>query len=264
MVSLPAQLEQLTVPLRSSPVAVDVSGAGRPLVLLHHDIGPMEDSELARALSAYFRVYAPDLPGFGRSPRAEWARHPRDFAGIMLAMARHLGLRDYVLCGLGFGGWVAAEMASFAACDLAHLVLVSAAGMKPDTGDVLDQIMMDHRDYVRAGFSNREMFEQVFPPERAKEHKERFDNARETVARVSWKPYMYSYELPELLKDVATPATVVSGTANGVIPVRCAEIFANTLPNAKLQLIDGGGHFLDLERPAELAALIAAEVLAKE
>ena len=232
------------------------AGAGPTLLVLHHDIGPSGWTPFHDALASGFRVIAPDIPGFGLSTRAEWARHPRDLAALLLAFTRRLGLEHYTLAGLGFGGWVAAEMAAYAPGPLDALILASPAGLKPDAEDILDQIMMDPYEYARAGFADDETADRFYPRDAFKEHRDRLDAHREAIARVTWKPYMYSYELPEILREMQAPATVAWGTANRVIPPACASRWAALLPDCRVRLLDGGGHFLDLERPDELARIV--------
>ena len=153
----------LSIELASGAVHVQTGGSGPGLLLLHHDVGPMGWGAFHEELAQRFTVFAPDMPGFGDSPRAEWARHPRDLAAMMLALARRAGLNHYTLVGLGFGGWVAAEMASFAAPELGALVLSAPAGIRPDHAFILDQVMEEPIAYLRAGFSSSEAFEAHFP-----------------------------------------------------------------------------------------------------
>lgn len=239
------------------PLSIETAGSGPPLVLLHQDIGPFGWTAFHETLAQRFTVYAPDMPGFGESPRAEWARHPRDFAAILLNGMRHLGLGPYTLVGCGFGGWVASEMAAFAHPEMSSLVLVAPAGVKPEGSFILDQILEDPTEYLRAGFSNPECLDEYFPDLRDKALRARLDAARENIARVSWKPYMYSYELPDMLRGaVELPVTVVWGDADRVIPVTTAQQYRAILPQCSVRLIAGAGHFLELEHPAELAGMI--------
>jgi pimeloyl-ACP methyl ester carboxylesterase len=237
-------------------------GTGHPLLLLHHDVGPMGWTSFHAALALSFSVHAADLPGFGGSQRAGWARHPRDLAAVMLAAARRLGLRNYVLVGLGFGGWVAAEMAAFAHPEMAALVLAAPAGIKPDEGFILDQVLEEPVAYLRAGFHDPAAFAAHVPDPQARELKDRLDECRETVARVAWKPYMYSYELPETLREMRLPVTVVWGEADAVIPPGCASLWAGVLPACTVRLIPDAGHFLDLECPERLAEIVAGAAAA--
>ncbi|MFN0094397.1 MAG: alpha/beta fold hydrolase [Dehalococcoidia bacterium] len=233
------------------------AGAGDPVVFLHDDTGPHAWAAFPEEVAARADLVALDIPGFGASPRAEWARHPRDLAAIVLAALRELGLERATLVGAGFGGWVAAEIASFAHPELAALVLVAPAGLRPDEGFILDQVLEEPVAYLRAGFSSDPAFEAAYPGAASdRALKARLDAARETVARVAWKPYMYSYELEETLKAVATPATLVWGTADAVIPPSTAARWRERLQNCWVELMHGGGHALDLERPGDLAQIV--------
>ena len=248
--------EERIVELPTGAIRLLMGGSGPPLVLLHHDIEGASWGELHDCLAREFTLFAPDMPGWGGSERLEWARHPRDLASVMLALGRKLGFGPCVLAGLGFGGWVAAEMAAFAPNELRGLVLIGAAGMKPDTEHVLDQVMMDHRDYVSAGFSEQATFVKTYGEKISPEQRARWEASREVIARISWKPYMYSYELPETLKNVSTPTRIVWGELDRVVPIRCAVLYNEVLPHAQIEIVPGGGHFLDLEHPERVASMI--------
>ena len=79
---------------------------------------------------------------------------------------------------------------------------------------------------------------------------------RETTFRIAWRPYMYNPSLPHLLGAVRTPTLLVWGREDRVVPLECGEPYAKALPAARLSVLDGVGHFVDLERPAELARAI--------
>ena len=246
----------LSIELASGPVHIQTGGSGPGLLLLHHDVGSMGWGAFHDELAQHFTVFAPDMPGFGDSPRADWARHPRDLAAMMLALARQAGLNDYTLVGLGFGGWVAAEMAAFAGPDLAAMVLSAPAGMRPESAFILDQIMEEPVAYLRAGFSRGDVFDRHFPDPKDKDLRGRLERSRETIARVSWKPYMYSYELPETLKEAHVPTTIVWGENDAVIPSECADLFAAALPRCTVRRLPIECHFIDLEHPALLAGIV--------
>ncbi len=245
-----------TIELANGAVQVESGGSGPGLLLLHHDIGPIGWGPFHRALAEHFTVFAPDMPGFGESPRADWARHPRDLATMMLALARRAGLREYTLVGLGFGGWVTAEMAAFASPELSALVLSAPAGMRPDSTFILDQVMEEPVAYLRAGFSSTEAFDAHFPDAKDKDLRVQLERSRETIARVSWKPYMYSYELPETLKEAQVPTTIVWGEKDAVIPSECADLFAAALPYCTVRRLPVAGHYIELEHPALLAGIV--------
>ena len=103
-----------------------------------------------------YDVLVPHHPGYGRSERPDWMRSVRDIAVVYRGLLSELGVSSAALVGLGFGGWIAAEMASMAPRDLSRLVLVGAMGIKPPQGDILDQAIVSYIDYARAGFHDQD------------------------------------------------------------------------------------------------------------
>ena len=169
---------------------------------------------------------------------------------------------DVSLVGLGFGGWIAAEMATMAPSAFRRLVLVGPMGIKPERGDIADQALLSYIDYVRLGFADQRAFERIFGAEPVTPTLEQWDLNREMTFRIAWKPYMYNPTLPHLLGGVATPALVVWGRDDRIVPLECGERFAKALPHARLEIVERAGHFVDMEQPDELARLVAAFVRA--
>jgi pimeloyl-ACP methyl ester carboxylesterase len=138
-----------------------------------------------------------------------------------------------------------------------RLVLVGAMGIKPRDGDILDQALLSYLDYVRAGFADPGMLEAVFGTEIPTEVLEHWDLNREMTFRIAWKPYLYNPSLPHLLGGVRTPALVVWGSHDRIVPAECGEAYVRALPQARLARIEGAGHFVEMEKPRELARAIA-------
>ena len=67
---------------------------------------------------------------------------------------------------------------------------------------------------------------------------------------------MYNASLPHLLGGVVTPALVVWGRDDRIVPLECGERYAKALPRARLEIVDGAGHFVEMEKPNELARLV--------
>jgi pimeloyl-ACP methyl ester carboxylesterase len=67
---------------------------------------------------------------------------------------------------------------------------------------------------------------------------------------------MYNPTLPHLLGAVATPALVVWGRQDRIVPLECGERYAKLLPRARLELLDNTGHLVDMEKPDALASLV--------
>jgi len=236
------------------------AGSGAPVLVLHHDIGRPEPSPFDDALASRCAVLAPSHPGYDRSSRPDWMRSVRDVAVLYQWLLERDLARDLTLVGLGFGGWIAAEMATMAPRMLKRLVLVGAMGIKPERGEIADQALLSYIDYVRRGFADQRAFDRLFGAEPSTSRLEQWDLNREMTFRIAWKPYMYNPTLPHLLGGVATPALIVWGRDDRIVPLECGERYQKTLPHARLEIVDGAGHFVDMEQPDVLARLVAGFV----
>jgi len=253
-----------TIPIAGVAVPAARPGPAPPLLVLHHDIGTLDRLPFYDALARRFTVLVPSHPGYDGSQRPDWIRNVRDVAAVHqwllgeLAIARAPGTVSVV--GLGFGGWIAAEMATQAPRAFRRLVLVGAMGLKPERGVIADQALVSYIDYVRLGFSDQSAFDRLFGAEPETSRLEHWDLNREMTFRIAWKPYMYNTSLPHLLGGIATPALVVWGRDDRIVPLECGERYAKALPRARLEVVEGAGHFVEMEKPTELGELVTAFV----
>ena len=56
---------------------------------------------------------------------------------------------------------------------------------------------------------------------------------------------------------LSQPTLVLAGDDDPIVPAINGRILAGIIPDARLEIIPGGGHLFPLERPAEIAALVA-------
>jgi pimeloyl-ACP methyl ester carboxylesterase len=249
-----------TMEAAGTKLHVSRAGRGRPLLVLHHETGTLDRLPFYDALAEHHDVLVPHHPGYSRSPRPDWMRSVRDIAVVYRGLLSELRLANAALVGLGFGGWIAAEMASMAPADLSHLVLVGAMGIKPPPGDkggdILDLAITGYMDYARLGFHDQKAFDRVYGAEPTTDQLEMWDICREMSFRIAWKPYMYSQTLAHLLGSVRTPALIVWGDHDKVVPQSAAGVYKKSLPNARLEIVKGCGHCVDMEQPETLAKLV--------
>lgn len=234
------------------------AGKGTPVVVLHRDIGTLEHLAFYDALAEQHDVLIPIHPGYSDGPRPDWIRSLRDIAALYRIMLDGLGVRNAALVGLGFGGWIAAEMASMAPSDVSRLVLAGPMGVKPPDGDILDQALISYIEYARAGFHDPTAFERNYGAVLSTAQLVHWDLCREMSFRVAWKPYMYSDSLPHLLAGVRAPALVIHGDHDQIVPASASALYAERLPNATLQTIAAAGHLIEMEQPKALASVITS------
>jgi pimeloyl-ACP methyl ester carboxylesterase len=244
------------VKLSGLTLKVRKAGAGSPLLLLHHDIGTLDRLPFYDALITRFTVYLPSHPGYDGSERPAWMRSVRDIAVLYQGFIASLELSQVTLVGLGFGGWIAAEMATMSPQAFRRVVLVGAAGVKPVQGEILDQALLSYIAYVRAGFEDQSVFDRLYGADPPTPLLEQWDLNREMTFRIAWKPYMYNPALPHLLGGVRSRSLVVWGRGDKVVPLECGEEYARDLPGSRLVVVEKAGHFVDMEQPDALVKLI--------
>ena len=254
----PVNWNETLVDLAGVPLRLRRAGHGRPVLVLHRDIGTVDQLPFYADLARQFDVLLPEHPGYGQSERPTWMRSVRDLAVLYRGMLAQLEVERPILVGLGFGGWVAAEMASMAPRDLAALALVGPMGIKPAQGEILDQALLGYLDYARAFFHEQTAFDGVYGAEPSTDQLVDWDICREMNFRLAWKPYMYSQTLPYLLGSVKAPTLIAWGEQDRVVPSSTAQQWQAALPGARLELVPSCGHAVEMEKPAELARLLAA------
>ena len=231
------------------------------VLLLPKDNGHPPGREFAGRLAESATVYFPIYPGYQGSPDIaawEWLANVRDLAVVQRQFLDALGLDHVSIVGVGFGGWVAAEMATVSSRGLEALVLVNPMGIQPKNDYIYDQFLFSSEAYARHGFRNQEAFDALYGAEPEFEQLDAWESDRLMTSRLAWKPYMYNPTLPRLLAGVTTPTLIVSGDADEVVPPECAAMYKAALPNAELETMPDCGHAIDAEYPEPLAAAVTA------
>lgn len=235
-------------------------GGGDPLLILHDEIGNHATLRWHNALAQSNAVYIPSHPGFGASPRLDWIMNMRDLAGWYLRALDELGLRRVNVIGFSLGGWLAAEMATMSPDHFAKIALVGAAGVKPPDGEIFDIFLVTAEEYLDEVCLNPDAapeFAAIRPPEPEPDLVEAWAVAREEACRLSWKPYMYYPALPHLLGRLRdTPALIVWGAQDAIVPLSAAELYHRSISGSRLEIIPDCGHRPDIEKPDEFISLI--------
>lgn len=204
-------------------------------------------------------VVAPDLRGFGSRPPGAG---PFSHAGDVLALLDGLGADRADLVGASFGGLVALEVAALAPARvrslalLAPLVLawewsehflayVRAEDAALGRGDVDAAVDLNVRYW--AGSAGPSVQEYV-----ASAQRRAFELGAAGAEAEELDP-----PVSERLGAIAAPALVMVGDRDVPDFVAIAHHVAQALPRAELRVVEGAGHLLALERPAEVGAALA-------
>jgi len=235
-------------------------GTGEPLLVLHSELGVPGWLRAYALLAEHFTVYVPSLPGFGQSVCPDWIVTVRDLAAWVTWFIRDLQLpQPLPVIGCSMGGWIAAEIATMNASIFKKMVLVSAAGLKPEAGEVWDYFVHSAREAFTQAFydpAQSPEFAQYYGKAWTPEDEAQAESNREMASRLLWKPYMRSRTLPALLRGIATPTLVVWGRENTIIPRNVCQLYQRAIKGATAKVLERCGHMPEMEQPAEFVQVV--------
>ena len=254
-------VQSTSVTVHGYRIHYDAEGpaAGTPVVLVHGLGGHAEDwANLAPYLArAGYRVYMPDLPGFGRSEQ------PRDFsysipdqAGAVVGFLDAMGLQRVELGGWSMGGWIAQRIAAEHPNRIHRLMLFDSAGLyaKPAWNtalftpanaaelDQLDALLMPHPPTV-PGFIAADIL-------RASR------NNAWVIHRALDSMLTGRDATDSALPNLKMPVLIVWGEADRITPLSQGRTMYALIPQSKLDVIPACGHLA----PGQCADLIGPKV----
>jgi haloalkane dehalogenase len=249
-------------------------GDGEPILLLH---GEPTWSYLWRNIIPQLpgRKVAPDLIGFGRSDKPEeigWYSYDRHVASVA-ALVEKLDLRELTLVVHDWGGPIGLRLAVEQPDRFARLVVLNTA---IGGGRAPSETWLRFRAAVRSAGGDLDIGRLVAAgcvrglPDDVRAAYDGCFPTRESKAGALAFPELVPAEpdhpntepmnrVRDALRRFDRPALVVWGADDPVLPVAVAEMFARLLPNVEEPvLIEGAGHFLQEDKPDEVATAIDA------
>jgi pimeloyl-ACP methyl ester carboxylesterase len=274
----------LYVEVPGGRVAYEVMGQG-PLIVLSHGVGDLRQSYRFLApllVRAGYRVASADLRGHGDSSIGFESISSADVAGDLLTLIRHLG-GPAVIVGQSFSGGAATIAAAQAPQLVSALVEIGpfTRVAKTDLGAML-RVRRYRQGSLRMGgvmaFHSLRMWlrylDLAYPtkPTDWSDYKAALRAKLKEPGRMS--EFLKTMSLKTLntnradaqaqLPNVQCPALIVMGTSDPDFPDPPAEgeaIIAALRPGlGTLRTVEAAGHYIQAERPNELAALVTAFV----
>lgn len=243
-------------------------GQGQPVVLVHGS-GPGVTAyanwrTTMPALSARFRVVAPDMPGFGWSDPftdrpyslATWTDHLVDLLDA-------LGLTRVHLVGNSFGGAVSLALAARHPDRVERLVLMGSVGVSFPLTEGLDAVWG-----YEPSVPNMRRIMNFFAHDRTLVS----DDLAELRYAASVQPgrhesYATMFPAPrqrwidalstpdERIRTIAAPTLLLHGRDDQVIPVTTSLRLLELIPDAQLHVFGRCGHWTQIERTDDFVAL---------
>ena len=245
--------------LRAAHWPVEGQAAGRPL-LFFNGIGA--NIEIALGLGDMFpdrEILTLDVPGVGLSPVTQWPYRHWMLARWIRKLTDRFGISEMDVMGVSWGGALAQQFAFQYRDRVKRLILcATTAGMTMIPGRPASlSKMADTRRYTDPDFM-RENFAKLYGDLADESAGRHIDN----LLPPDPKGYIYQLlafagwsSLP-FIRFLKMPALVIMGNEDSIVPVANGHILNFALPDARLHIIEGGGHLFLVTRAQETAGII--------
>ena len=258
-------------------------GRGTPVLFIHGlgSSGYLEWRFNLEPTAACHRIYAPDLPGFGRSekPRARYGIGY--FTRFIERYMEGRGLRSAAVVGASLGGRVALELALKHPQRVSKLVLVNSLGLGrptlrltyglmtlPRVGETVMQVARNALNWVPAPMIRRLAGRYTgTSADLARTMDDSYlDNLRELYAAEGYHDaylatvrslvtpsalFGNGYDVSARLPEIKVPLQLIWGADDPLFPLVHATRAHGLVGDSRLAVIEGAGHTPQAERPEE-------------
>jgi poly(3-hydroxyalkanoate) depolymerase len=255
------------LPVGGSELRVAHRGQGQPPLLLINGIGahldmwePFENRLSGREVIAF------DLPGCGESPRSARPLRMSGLAGVVRDLLDDLGHQQVDILGISFGGALAQEFARRYPDRVRRLILCATSpGIVSVPPRPLPALyLMTPLRYVHPVFFDF-MMPRIVGGKTARE-RDALDGQRDARLSHPPDPLGYLFQLYAVsgwtsvcyLHTLEQPTLILAGDDDRAIPLANAKLLARLIPNARLHVVEGGGHAFLLDEPESVTGLIEA------
>ena len=251
---------------QGTPVEIyyEVHGAGKPVVLIHGWplSGRSWEKQVPALVEAGYKVVTYDRRGFGRSTQADGGYDYDTLASDLKKLLDVLDLNDATLVGFSMGGGeVARYLSSYGTERVSKAVLAAAVppylyktddnpegGLDDATIDQFLQGVQGDRiafldDFTKNFFTANDKSDLISEPNRLY-HRDIAAFASPKATYDCIKAFSYT-DFRQDLPKIDIPTLVLHGDADGIVPFEVSgKRAAELLPNASLEVIEGGSHGL--------------------
>ena len=242
------------------PFRVHVKGEG-PAVMFFHGPWGLHWGPFLDALARRFTVYAPEHPGTtpGQPDTIHQIDNLWDLVLCYDELFDRLEIADAALVGHSFGAMVACEVAAHRPARARRLMLLDPIGLWRDDAPVINWMLVPPQElpgYVFRdddGAPAKALFSVPDDLEDGALAKTRLTWAMGCTGKFIWP--IPDKGLKKRIHRIQTPALLVWGEDDRLVPRVYAEEFARRLPKTQLEVVTGAGHAPHLEQPDAVARL---------
>lgn len=196
-------------------------------------------------LSPYFRVIAPDFPGFGNSTEPSFPYSAEDYADFVLAFLEKLNVSRASFIGHSHGGRVIIELASREKLPIEtdKLVLMDSAGIV--TKKPLKKRVRIKTYKILKKFFTLKLIKSIFP-DAVSNLQNKFGSADYASSSDMMRKSMVKLvntDYTDRLGKIKNPTLLIWGENDDATPLEHAKIMEKNIQDTGLVVIKGAGHF---------------------
>ena len=223
--------------------------AGTPLLLVHGLGAHGEDwaAMIPTLAASGFHVYVPDLLGYGRSakPDVSYSISMQETALVQFMQAVHLPRAN--VGGWSMGGWISLKLALDHPERVDRLMVYDSAGIYFPATFAPDLFTPNDVAGVRRLMSMLSPRPRELPGFVADAALRKLQG-NAWVLRRSMAAMVSGHDLLDFrLHNIQEPTLIVWGAEDTLIPLSVGETMHSSIPNSRLDVIEGCGHLAPLE-----------------
>jgi len=239
-------------------------GDGYPVVLVH---GLGSDHTVwggvAPLLEENFRVLAVDLRGHGRSSKPPGPYSMKLFSNDINQLLKSLNINQAHFMGQSMGGAILQQMALEHKDKITSLTLISSFACVDSHLNAIFKELLDILSKEAYNTFFDRCLELANTPEFIEKNREFFREARDLMEKTSSIPALketinacLEVNFLDSLKNIDASTLVIAGREDVFTPPYHAEKIKNRILNSKMEVMDGVGHNLLVEKPQDTYELI--------
>lgn len=233
-----------------------------PLLFLHGGgVAGWMWHPVVESLEADFQVMAPDLPGHGPSAAGAYRTHQETTAALVLLLEKHAP-RGATVVGFSLGAQLALLLAATRPDLVLHLIVVSAQAKPTPLPRVVLGLLALTAPLARQCWFAKLQAKELFVPDALVGHyiAGSAQISRDTLLGAVGENIRFNP--PDQLRSFTRPALILVGGKERAMMRDSAKIIHAALPNSELEIVEGCGHGIPLQRPDWFSARLRGWVLA--
>jgi len=234
-------------------------GKGDPLVIIHGGNSHARNwIQNAKELCKYYRVFIPDLPGFGLSQSIPGDYNFQTMVDFIDKFTTTVGLNKFNLAGHSVGGAIATNYVLYHSAKVKKLILINSMGLGDEIalwvrllsrptlcktlGNGVLQVVNSIKWIAEGMFRSMDF---IIP----------FSQTSLMIGCALVNLEKQTIVLKDRLSEIRVPTLVIWGKNDKIVPVKHAYAAAENIPDCRVKIL-AGGHCAYSRYPAEFSSSV--------